>query len=107
LATNYLRSLPDGPWELPASLTDHVYYRFVIRPHRGATRLLSELEKHGIEARRPVFRPLNRDLGLEGFPGAEEAYRTAVSIPLYPALSWKEEEYVIKSTQRAGNSIAG
>ena len=62
--------------------------------------------RRGIEARRPVFRPLHRYLGLKGFPGAEEAYRRAVSIPLYLALSPADAERVVQVTRRVGNVLA-
>ena len=63
--------------------------------------------RRGIEAQRPVFRPLHRYLGLKGFPGAEEAYRRAVSIPLYPALSSADAERVAQVTRRVGNLLTG
>ncbi|MBP2671021.1 MAG: hypothetical protein H6Q85_1087, partial [candidate division NC10 bacterium] len=49
---------------------------------------------------RPVFQPIHRTLGLEGFPGAEQAYRHALSVPIYPALTAKEAEVVIRALQR-------
>ena len=48
-----------------------------------------------MRARRPVFRPLHRYLGLEGFPGAEEAWARAVSLPIYPSLTDDQVEEVI------------
>jgi dTDP-4-amino-4,6-dideoxygalactose transaminase len=105
LANRYLSGLTGGPWELPSPRGNHGFYRFVTRPRRGSSRLLSELERRGIEARRPIFRPLHRYLGLSGFSGAEEAHRRAVSIPLYPALSAAEAERVISTTVRAGKAL--
>jgi dTDP-4-amino-4,6-dideoxygalactose transaminase len=78
----------------------------VIHSRRAVRRLLTEIDERGVEARRPVFKPLHRYLGLEGFPGAEEAYRRAVSIPLYPALTRKEVDHVIKSVAEAGKTIS-
>jgi dTDP-4-amino-4,6-dideoxygalactose transaminase len=106
LAEQYLRALSGGPWELPKTDSGHVFYRFVIRSRRAVRRLLSEIDKRSVEAHRPVFKPLHRYLGLEGFPGAEEAHRRAVSIPLYPALTGKEADHVIKSVSRAGRIIS-
>ncbi len=106
LATFYTKKLRGGPWDLPPLDRDHCFYRFVTRPRRGTERLLVELERHGIEARRPVFRPLHRYLGLQGFPGADEAYRRAVSIPLYPALSSVEAERVARVTVQVGNRLS-
>ena len=102
LATRYKRALETGPWELPTSEQHHIYYRFVIRAHNRAQRFLSRLNDLGIEARRPVFKPLHRYFELEGFPGTDEAFRKAVSIPLYPALTTAESHHVIEATQRAG-----
>lgn len=102
LASLYRRSLEGGPWELPVSSEEHVYYRFVLRT-RFPDRLITALERRGIEARRPVFRPLHRQLGLgrDGFPGAEEAYRHAVSLPIYPALTASEAKRVTTALWRA------
>ena len=106
LASLYASALDGGPWDLPSVDGSHSFYRFVTRPRRGTKRLLDELERRGIEARRPVFRPLHRYLGLKDFPGAEEAFRRAVSIPLYPALSPAEAERVVQVTRRVGNLLA-
>lgn len=105
LASRYRRALGMGPWELPTNEGHHIYYRFVIRVHKRAQRFLSRMNELGIEARRPVFNPLHRYLKLEGFPGTEEVFRRAVSIPLYPALTNDESRHVIQATQRAGGVI--
>lgn len=102
-AEHYFESLAGGPWELPPQAPGHVYHRFVLRTRRSASRFLSELNRHGIEARRPVFLPLHRYLDQEGFPGAEDAYRRAVSIPLYPALTPAELGRVAQVTRRVGD----
>lgn len=104
LAALYFRWLGGGPWELPVSSEQHVYYRFVIRA-RSAGRLVARLERRGIDARRPVFRPLHRYLGLRGFPGAEEAHRRAVSIPLYPALATDDARRVAAALWRAAKEV--
>ena len=100
LASLYVREWRDGPWDLPSLEDGHTFYRFVVRPHSRTGHLLDELDRRGIEARRPVFRPLHRYLGLSGFPGADEAYRRAVSIPLYPALRTPEVQRVVRATRR-------
>ena len=106
LASFYTKKLEGGPWDLPPLDRGHCFYRFVARPRRGTERLLIELERRGIDARRPVFRPLHRYLDLSGFPGTNEAYRRAVSIPLYPALSSVEAERVAKVTLLVGNGLS-
>lgn len=105
LASRYLRALAGGPWKLPVKRADHVYYRFVLQLPRGTRRFLSRLSAAGVEARRPVLKPLHRFLGLEGFPGSDAAHQKAVSIPLYPALAGDEADYVIESVRLAGEDL--
>jgi dTDP-4-amino-4,6-dideoxygalactose transaminase len=107
LASHYRRALETGPWELPEIGRHHIYYRYVIRVQRGARRFIARLNSLGVEARRPVFQSLHRYLELEGFVGTEEAFRRAVSIPLYPALTKEEARHVIESTRRVGNVPTG
>ncbi len=81
------------PPVVPSGRT-HVYYRFVVKvskPDHHAERFA----RAGIQCRRPVFRSLHRYLGLEGFPGAEEAERTALSVPLYPSLNEQELKQIL------------
>jgi dTDP-4-amino-4,6-dideoxygalactose transaminase len=78
----------------------HVYHRFVVACPVAATTAARRLARLGVTARRPVFQPIHRTLGLEGFPGAEQAYRHALSVPIYPALTAKEAEVVIRALQR-------
>lgn len=78
---------------VPAGRT-HVYYRFVVRtsdPDACAARF----QQAGIQCRKPVFRSLHRYAGLDGFPGAEEAERTAISVPLYPSLTDDERAQIL------------
>jgi dTDP-4-amino-4,6-dideoxygalactose transaminase len=78
----------------PAGLTP-VYYRYVVEGPLPAEHYLSRLRALGVEAERPVFRPLHRSLGLTGFPRAEAAWDKAVSLPLYPSLRDEEIARVV------------
>ena len=101
LAARYGEALSDRECRLPSDAPDHIFFRYVVRTDREAGDLVGEFEKKGVAARRPVFYPLHRMLGIteEEYPGTEAAYRSAVSIPLYPALTEAEVEKVIKSAQ--------
>jgi dTDP-4-amino-4,6-dideoxygalactose transaminase len=74
----------------------HAYYRFVVRlpdfidRMDGLNEVFARFEARGIQCRKPVFRSLHRYLELDGFPCAEEAERTAMSIPLFPSLTEEE-----------------
>jgi dTDP-4-amino-4,6-dideoxygalactose transaminase len=77
---------------VPAGRT-HAYYRFVVRVldlnknSDGLGVVIERFEGGGVQCRKPVFRSLHRYLELDGFPASEEAERTALSIPLFPALT--------------------
>jgi len=65
--------------------------------------LAAALARRGVQARRPVFQPLHRYLGLapEAFPGSEEAWAHAVSLPIYPSLGADEVERVAAAAVEA------
>jgi dTDP-4-amino-4,6-dideoxygalactose transaminase len=104
LAAFYRRALRDAGVILPAEAPGHLYYRFVCRAARGTCDgILRRLAAAGIEAKRPVFRPLHRYLGLPAarFPGAEDAHRRAFSIPLYPELTMRQAARVAAAVRAA------
>ena len=64
-----------------------IYYRYIVRiPGEKLDRVISHLHQEGIEAQRPVFRPLHRYLGLAGFAATERVFAEALSLPIYPRL---------------------
>jgi dTDP-4-amino-4,6-dideoxygalactose transaminase len=67
----------------------HCFYRYVIRlrKRKALDKVIARLERHGVQCRRPVFRPLHQYLKLKGFPESEEAHHTALSIPIYPSMT--------------------
>ncbi|MDE2180080.1 MAG: DegT/DnrJ/EryC1/StrS aminotransferase family protein [candidate division NC10 bacterium] len=88
LAARYHRRLQDLPLIIPfvPADRDHIFYRYVVRVTGGLKIMLTRLAQAGVTARRPVFRPLHRYLNLTGFPGTEEVWQTALSLPIYPTL---------------------
>ena len=92
---------PLGVTRMPqAPGADPITYRYVVRL-QAADHLLEALNRRGIAARRPVYRPLHRLLGLGGeFPGSERAHRELVSLPLYPALTDDDAGRVIGEVRR-------
>jgi dTDP-4-amino-4,6-dideoxygalactose transaminase len=83
----------------PDGIRTHAYHRFVVSCPGAATKIAARLAAHGVVARRPVFRPIHLTLGLTGFPGAEQAYRHALSVPIYPTLTRAEAGVVIGALQ--------
>jgi len=102
IARRYRRRWASLPITLPPPDHggSHVYHRFVIGVPTAAGTVARRLAGLGVTARPPVYQPIHVTLGLEGFPGATHAYRHALSVPLYPALTSREEAIVIRAVQR-------
>ena len=82
---------------LPGGEFDHVYYRYVIRTRADLSKAIACVKERGVICARPVFRPLHRYLELRsGFKNADEAYSTALSIPIYPSLTKDEQVRVVE-----------
>lgn len=96
IAARYTEAFSNLPLRLPDP-RHHVFYRYVV-----ATEQRDALEAHlaacGVDAKRPVYRPLHHYLGGD-YPRAEQAHRECLSIPLYPALSEEEIRHVIQSVR--------
>jgi dTDP-4-amino-4,6-dideoxygalactose transaminase len=89
-------------FELPRSDDGfgHSWYRYVIRLRESAEGWSGRLAELGVEAKRPVFRPLHRIFGIAGdFPVAEDCWRRSLSIPIYPTLSVEEQERVVDAVK--------
>jgi perosamine synthetase len=79
-----------------------IYYRYVVKIRKGRLqKVLKKLHQSGIEAQRPVFSPLHRYLGLDGFAATEQVFSEALSLPLYPRLTAEEVRYVSFCLTRA------
>jgi dTDP-4-amino-4,6-dideoxygalactose transaminase len=99
IAAEYRRRLAGVAGRLPADVgARHVYHRFVLVLDRPVSPVLEALHARGVTARRPVFRPLHRPLGLDGYPEAERLWTTALSLPCYPALTDDEVRTVADAT---------
>lgn len=88
IAARYRARLAALPCALPPDAGPrHVYHRFVVGVDRPVDAVLARLAAAGVTARRPVFRPLHRALGLEGYPEADRLWARLVSLPCYPSLA--------------------
>ena len=100
IEARYSLALSGASCGLPAQTPGHIFFRYVVRTKGDVEETIAAFERAGVAARRPVFCPLHRALGMDGFPGAEEAYGSALSLPLYPALSEGEVETVIRAAKK-------
>lgn len=96
VAAQYAQAFADLPLDVPDP-EGHVFFRYVLRtPQRDA--LQTHLAARGVEAKRPVHRPLHHYTG-ETCASAEMAHNECLSIPIYPALTSQEVGNVIYSVQ--------
>jgi len=104
IAGMYNKNLRDLGITLPYAAGDrtHTYFRYVIRSKFTADWLIRRLQQCGIEAKKPIFRPIHVYLGLrkKDFPVTEEVYRSAVSLPIYPSLTEVQAKMVISKVRR-------
>jgi len=82
---------------------NHIYFRYVIRIKGDIKKVIKKLARKGIEAKRPVFRPLHQYLGLKkiNFPNTEAAYKSAISLPIYPTLNEEQVKFIAEATIEA------
>ncbi len=99
IAKHYDQAFKGLPLEIPLQTAGRIYSRYVLRcPKDRLRELLASCEKHGVSARRPVYRPLHLDVPCKGkFPGAQAAWDTALSLPLYPGLTPYSILYITKA----------
>ncbi|MFO8048565.1 MAG: DegT/DnrJ/EryC1/StrS family aminotransferase [Desulfosudaceae bacterium] len=95
IAEAYDRALASTGLSLPRPHPGHIYFRYVI-DLPGAGKIREKMQLEGIACEKPVFRPLHRYLGLSGYPRSDTAWERALSIPIYPALTNPELDYIIE-----------
>jgi perosamine synthetase len=81
----------------------HVYHRFIVDLGRPVGPLIEALDRRGIAARRPVFRPAHVALGLPGYPIADRLWQTRLSLPCYPGLQDEEVDRVAAAVVEAAD----
>jgi dTDP-4-amino-4,6-dideoxygalactose transaminase len=83
------------------------YSRFIVIAEKGADDLINKFNSSGIEAKRPVFKPIHRYLNLpvKNFPNTEWAYSHVVSVPLYPAMTELEIEFIENFLEKHKNEM--
>jgi dTDP-4-amino-4,6-dideoxygalactose transaminase len=73
----------------------HIYFRFVIGLKTNSQPLISQLSNKGIGCARPIHLPLHQYLNIAGYPITDTAWKTTLSIPIYPALSDEAVQRII------------
>jgi perosamine synthetase len=100
LARAYGENFASLPCTLPSSYLGRIYYRYVISVEQNVSNLIQRLARENVQAARPVYRPLHRHLNLEGYPGAEVAWNSHFSLPIYPSLTPEEVQRICQALRR-------
>jgi len=87
----------------PLDNSEHIYYRYVLKVVGQAEVFIERLEKSGVAARRPIYNPLHRELGLADgeYPHTTAAFECDVSLPIYPTLIDSEARCVLAAVRNA------
>ena len=95
IAHRYVNSLESLNIKIPKVHTGHSYYRFVIGLETNCDSFIRLFFRRGIGCARPVFLPIHHHLKLDGYPLTDHVWKTALSVPIYPALSNNQIERLI------------
>ena len=108
IASRYFQELSQMNLTLPVILPDrqHIFYRYIVRSALKAEEFIQHLKELGIEAAKPVYRPLNLYLNLSGFPATIEAWQKGVSLPIYPSLTDDELTRVVDDVRRSLSDVS-
>jgi dTDP-4-amino-4,6-dideoxygalactose transaminase len=102
IAARYRERLRSAPCAMPVEAGPrHVYHRFVVEIERSPDTVRAALATRGVAARRPVYRPAHRALGLDGFPAADRLWSRTLSLPCYPTLTDGEVDAVAAALREA------
>ena len=87
IAAQYDQAFDKLELERPVADPEHIYFRYLIHSAQEIEVLLERLQDNGVEARRPVYNPLHRELMAENadYPHTLAAFKAdfpCLSIPL-------------------------
>jgi perosamine synthetase len=87
-----------GLVELPVDAPGRIWYRYAALLTSGSGVEASErMAAHGVRAEQPVWDLRGGDCWAEGLEDSAKAFEQIVSLPLYPDLSEREQDYVAET----------
>ena len=83
---------------IPRRHEDSIYFRYIIEVD-DASKFMEKISKKGVECKKPIYKPLHNYFGVDNknFQNTEKAYKKYVSIPIYPSMTRKKIDYIIKA----------
>ena len=109
VAARYLKLLAipalEQVFRLPSSVDPRIWYRFAVEMMNvPAERVVADLAGFGVHAAIPVSDWRPPDAG--GGPTADRAYKSLVSLPLYPSLTEDEQDAVVEAFLQLGEGYS-
>ena len=101
IAQHYLGAFSSLGVTLPPADPAHIYYRFVVGLKTESQLLINRLVSKGIGCARPIHRPLHHCLNLDGYPITDHAWRTSLSVPIYPSLADEDVQRISEAVAEA------
>jgi len=95
IAAKYTRAFKTLDLNLPPQNSGHIFFRYVLGFNTDCLSFIQALANKGVGCDRPVYLPLHRQLKRKGCPVSEKAWKSSLSIPIYPSLSDGEVTRVI------------
>lgn len=106
LARTYTRELSEEGLGLPIleGAEGRVFYRYVVQaPQAGA--LIRAMARVGVDCTRPVFKPARLYLSSKDYPITDQAFKQAVSLPIYPCLRVRDVQMICRHIKNLRHSI--
>lgn len=95
IARSYIHGLKSLAIKFPEDPDQHIYFRFTVGLNADCEPIIERLVDQGIGCARPVFLPLHRHFKMDGYPLTDQAWKTILSIPIYPSLADEAVNQVI------------
>lgn len=84
----------------------HGWFRYVLLVPENSDPWIVELNRRGVEAKRPVYGLLSRQFGFGGdYPVAMDHWKRTLSLPIYPTLSEPERQFVLESVSATADKL--
>jgi perosamine synthetase len=99
IAGTYNAAFMGLPFRCPPDVDEHIYFRYILQLDGEAGPMIEALRQKGVGCARPVYRPIHDFLGIKGYARTEQAWKTSVSIPIYPLLTEEETHRIVKSVK--------
>lgn len=87
-----------GAAKLPNLSKENIFWRYVIEIEKNPIEVIKEAAKYGIEIGRGVYPPLHQYLKMDDklFQNTKKAISSLIALPIYPSLTDKEINYLMK-----------